>query len=549
MKYIKQSIIKRVFALLLCTILFSFTVFMSYGNTLIVKADDIGYDVLLRDATNIALATLGIYVTAQSGGSLAPVMIPYISAIAGAGFDVHDYVTDNGDGTTTVSEDFVQLVLQSYNQYKEENAEKFDGTMVSGEDGYYYFPEISFTCFYSPGNTSFNQTERCTDIYTYYPCAVYFMDLRGFIVFYNSGSDEFYCLEEIYSGNGSRDPDIICPATETFLCPKECTSAIIGVGVYQRYFTRVHVGVYDSNPPAGSSLTADSQYIPVYRDISALKQGLRTGDFSAAYNYGKVSGLESSKYTGSYSGGDIIVANEKLEGISDKLAEIDETGKSIDDKLKDLLDWLGIGGGSSGTGGSSAPSGWYESVLAYLDSILSALEALVWIEADDTINADKKDLFDLIDRIWEDPENGSQEAADTISGSFLDVAKGITKKFPFSIPWDIHALFTVFANAGSPEPAAMAYSAGPAAHYSDSGGIQAYTTDPEGLAQDAHDAPYFVLPLVIESYGINENVVVDLKDFQTVSTLSRSLLAVLFAVFLIKFTVSLMEMFKGGADG
>ncbi len=265
---------------------------------------------------------------------------------------------------------------------------------------------------------------------------------------------------------------------------------------------------------------------------------------------------------------------DKLDGVlNDLLDKIDSTTdeNTIEDLLQQILDEMknhgggnqggNQGGGNEGggsyddTGLLAVLSGYFDSVLAYLDQILSAIDALVWIEVDDsTVTEGDKDLFDLIDKIWENPETGSQEAADKLSGSFLDIVKGMTKKFPFSIPWDIHALFSVFARAGQsqPETAMLAdgYGIMPLVGEPDDGEYDYPNGDGTSTVinwdDNPHDAPYFVLPLVVESYGIEEYIEVDLKDFQTVSTLSRSLLAVLFAVFLIKFTISLMEFFRGG---
>lgn len=79
-------------------------------------------------------------------------------------------------------------------------------------------------------------------------------------------------------------------------------------------------------------------------------------------------------------------------------------------------------------------------------------------------------------------------------------------KFPFSIPWDIHHIFTVLA--------------------------------------DTPKAPYFELPLVIERYGINEKIVIDMSRFQVLSDLSRSMFSMLFAIFLINLTFKVVAMRK-----
>lgn len=245
-----------------------------------------------------------------------------------------------------------------------------------------------------------------------------------------------------------------------------------------------------------------------------------------------------------------------LSQLLDKIGDADDEDK-IEELLQEILDAIkngggggngdNQGGGNTGTGGGgyddrtllSVLGGYFSSVLGYLEDISYTLKGLVWIEADNKLDQDKSDLFDLIDKIWKDPETGSQEAADTLTGSFSEIASGITKKFPFSIPWDIYSLFTVFS--GTPPPDTATYRTVTL-------GVQPFTVDEEDLEQDEHEAPYFVLPLRIDSFRIYEEVVIDLKDFSSVSKLSRGLLAALFAVFLIKFTIRIIELFRGGVD-
>ena len=233
------------------------------------------------------------------------------------------------------------------------------------------------------------------------------------------------------------------------------------------------------------------------------------------------------------------LSEEELEKLIDELiGKIGEIGGELGDKTDQTNTLLG-GISSTLSGIASSLSGYFSSVLSYLDQILEAIKALVWIEAGEDEDDGMSDLFDLIDKIWQDPETGSQEAADTLSGSFAEIASGITKKFPFSIPWDIYNLFRVFSGAPSPDEAAF---------HTMTLGVEPFTVDNEDLEQDIHEAPYFKLPLRLDSYGIYEEVVIDLADFKTVSTLSRGLLSVLFAVFLIKFTIRIIELFKGGSS-
>lgn len=99
-----------------------------------------------------------------------------------------------------------------------------------------------------------------------------------------------------------------------------------------------------------------------------------------------------------------------------------------------------------------------------------------------------------------------EDVVPTVNDSLFDVAGSIRYKFPFSIPWDLRYLFTVLA--------------------------------------DTPKAPYFELPIVIERYGINEKIIVDLKPYEKLSVLSRSLFSLLFAIGLIKLTFLVVGMRK-----
>lgn len=99
-----------------------------------------------------------------------------------------------------------------------------------------------------------------------------------------------------------------------------------------------------------------------------------------------------------------------------------------------------------------------------------------------------------------------EDIVPTVNDSFADIAAALKYKFPFSIPWDIHHIFSVLA--------------------------------------DTPKAPYFELPLVIERYGINEKIVIDMSRFQVLSNLSRSMFSMLFAIFLINLTFKVVAMRK-----
>lgn len=541
-----EQILKRILVLLLAGCIFFTTTFFSYKNVLVVEAAD--YEDLLRDAVNVALAAFGVFAAVNGGAAITPaLLLPFITNIAGTGFDIYDYVTDNGDGTTTISEEFIQIVGQAYQQYKEENADLFDGNLNMTQDGYYYFPEIEVIVSrigWDFPEAGFTGTVRFTDIYSLFPCAVWLKHTNDhvipIIIYYNYATDKFY--SSFYSWTD--DDEVKGISTFSTFNPKLCTKTYVDVCVSQSYFDSFGVGFISCDVGPSTTMTASSSSIPIYASLGALKQGLRTGDFSAAHNYGTIPDMESSKYTGFYEGGDITVTNEKLSGISGKLDEINDTGKSIDDKLKDLLDWLGVGNGAgSGNTGildgisgilegiASALSGYFDSVLAYLDSILASIQDLIFVEQ---IKPDDEhmDLSDMINDVWKDPQNGSQAVADSLSASFSDMASALMAKFPFCIPNDFYSLLNVFS--GMPESLAAPLS-------SEGDGIQTYA----GTAA----APRFELPLVVESLGIEEMVVIDMADFQLLSTVLRIFISLIFAVGLMKLTAVVVQLINNAWGG
>lgn len=247
--------------------------------------------------------------------------------------------------------------------------------------------------------------------------------------------------------------------------------------------------------------------------------------------------------------------NSKPGGNSGNYSKTDELLQQILEQLINLADRINSGSGSSGSGSSDSKdyTGFFGAILEYLDiivnylaGILEGIENLVfleWTSQDEDIG----DLSDIIKGIKDDPETGSQAAADYLTTSFSDIATGLTKKFPFSIPWDLYALFSVFSEVDSPQTvsASSIQTYGIVSVYDSSGGGH---SRPGIVEPETSNAPRFMLPLVIESAGINENIIIDLSGFQSVSVLSRSLFTVLFALFLLKLTLKIIPLFKGG-DG
>lgn len=509
---IKQTT-KRVLAYLLVGCIVSSAAFFSYSNTMTVKAVDNGD--LAEDVVYTILATIGVVgATVASGGTLTvPMLMPFLYQIAGDGFDVYNYITDNGDGTVTVSDDLTQMVIQAYQLYKEENAALFDGTMEKTADGYYDFGDVTVSSYF-PSSDSLNTTQ-IKGIKTNYPCALLVLEnassdgkhsFNGMAVVYYSETTGLlytgYCnqLKEIYSEYSSYF------ASETNVgphyCGHLCTIYVDRNGQSSSsnsYF--VGANIVSGGLIPDISVTVSSSSIPVYKDnIPALYEGLRTGDFSGAYNYGTMPDCESSKYTGSYSGGDITVKTEKLDGIQEKLDEINQTDKNIDDKLQELLDWLN---GEESGGSSGGFSGWLEKIYAKLQDIEKILKKLKNWTIADTI-ADVADAIadwgSLIHDLLADADSGAESVVSALS-STLDQSL-LRTKFPFSIPWDLLLV------------------------------VSAFSAEPE--------APCFEIPFSFPSLGVDYTLVIDLNSFGTLSKICRSLMSIIYAVGLLKATPDIL---------
>lgn len=237
------------------------------------------------------------------------------------------------------------------------------------------------------------------------------------------------------------------------------------------------------------------------------------------------------------------VIDELLKQIQDNTDE-----KEIEDLLRQILEEIrnGQGTGGGGTGGGdvnvdidlSTTNGLLSKILAKVTQIFDKLsesvegvsdsvhtkiqdtldEMLVqikklkhWTMADTAVNAADAvaDWLDFLKGIFDDMENGAGNAVAAIS-SGMDGATGLLKtKFPFCIPWDVAFLVTFLAH----EP----------------------------------ETPVFKLPIHLESIGIDEYIEVDMSDFSGISTISRTILMLIYCYGLLNLTMKIIPMAKEGS--
>lgn len=258
---------------------------------------------------------------------------------------------------------------------------------------------------------------------------------------------------------------------------------------------------------------------------------------------------------------DLSEVQDSLDDIGKALQELIEQIKNdtseddIEKLLQEILDELRNGGGGSGGGSGGGESGGgieYDdsnllSLLSgYFDKVLSYLKQLVdkdytqtvqdsggWLgkihdKMDDIIKQLKSikrwtiadtiadgagavaDWASLIGDILSDKENGVSNAISTVSSALSDTGDLLRSKFPFCLPWDILLLITVFA------------------------------AEPE--------TPYFEIPIQFDvsliGISVDYTLVVDFGQYEYLSKISRTVLAMTYAVGLIKMTFNVVMIKK-----
>lgn len=269
---------------------------------------------------------------------------------------------------------------------------------------------------------------------------------------------------------------------------------------------------------AGSSTApvTVSANIPIFPSDEAWKEALQSGDYTGALNYNRVypiadwlkddwSGVLYDPLTGLNTGLDWF--NLIRQGLASS-ALADSTGKSYRNGIRDYF--------------KEANENRDESNLPYIDPGLSPIYLPstmpgVSIDPDSDVTVKPGTNPEPVSPVEPVPVPGNAKDLNenlnnvavyvpTLADSLTDMGDGLKKKFPFSIPWDIHYILSGLA------------------------------TTPK--------APRFELPLKVELYGIDETIVVDMARFQVLSDLSRSIFSLLFAMVLINLTIKVIGSLK-----
>lgn len=313
---------------------------MSYENTMLVRAiDEEGY---YKTAVGVVLSLLGVIEIAASGGSLTPIAAAQIAGgLAMAGIELKDYLTDNGDGTYTMSATFIAMVLDEAR--KLEDAGFHDYKSIQNYDGTYNVVGYSFFA-----NADYNS-----------PNSFYFSDTvnsRPFCIVIDTNYYMFY----VYTGDGMKHSESVVSISYKLYIK----------GVFTRESTGKSIG--------GFNYDITSVNIPVFASSNDAHNAFANGDFSSALNYREKPLFEyGSVYAPVYNGGSVTFRKEVLDGFEDKLQEVNDKYDDVDDKVNALYDYIlnydGSGDDSGGNSGSGDNSGNNSGSSDNYDSILDAI--------------------------------------------------------------------------------------------------------------------------------------------------------------------------------
>lgn len=166
------------------------------------------------------------------------------------------------------------------------------------------------------------------------------------------------------------------------------------------------------------------------------------------------------------------------------------------------------GDGTDDTGGGLLKK-LYDAVKDGFADVVKELKKIKRWTALDTIIDGAGFITDIISFVTDllDPDKAADAVAEFVANG-ADALAGVKElvdgKFPFCIPMDIYTLIRVLAH----EP----------------------------------ETPRFEIPFVLERYGINENLVIDLSDFEYVSTICRTFLTISWCFALINVTTKITDM-------
>lgn len=519
--------IKRILVLFCCTLLLSMSIFMSYSTA--VHADD---DYNLKDGLqDVCLIALGI------GGILAPpaelTFLGIVGIVSGAlgavdgAESIIDHITDNGDGTYTINEEFIQAVMDAAQQLEDRGFT--DKDIIKQKNGSY---DLHYVVVDSEA-TCFRHYDKVTIKYE----GLISMNGLAACLITSSSEAGYYNLSLCYANNSTHLVE------------------------YQRAVYSCGVLLNASNLSLNGQTYGAN--VPIFSDAASLNAYFANGTgYKDALNYRETPLFRRhSAYTPTYTGGSVTVNRTVIENINQKIAEVDSEDSLTDDQKIELLQQYIYSGGTSGTEGSGSgsypghtdyddnkdlPSGtdlsdtnsWLKKIYLKvcqiydkmnatveaaedaalakiqesLDEIITQLKKIKHWAAIDTVIDGVDAVADWLDLIHDVLKDGAGSAVSALSSALQDSTDLMKQKFPFSIPWDI--LFLVSVLSAEPE------------------------------------MPQFSIPFNFEfpalDLAVDYQIELDFTHLQWLSDLSRLLLSMTYAAGLMKKTVDIVTANKEG---
>lgn len=555
MKTKKLSLLKRILVVFCCTTLLSSSIFSAYSMT--AYASETEWDDAAKACISIAGVICGLIFAPEITTGLV------ISALLDTAYNsitIGKYIYENSDGTYTIDESFVQAVMDAAEQLEAQGFTDSDAKRQG--EGYLemYKWTVSNTYMYAEPYQSTNSSHHDT----YIRSSEVKGRVAGFNEIYSSTDSNGRSYTSYNHTVYNRSLNVVTGGGQgIFLTDGKVYQTSIsgsnGDGMM------IHDGTRKGDQYSGSSSFGGN--FPIFSTYEAMSNYLYTGNgYRDAENY-RAQPLfrRHSSYTPTYSGGSVTVSRTVVQNITQKIAEVDaDDTKTDDEKIEALQRYIlsggtpDIGGGGSGGGypgdkdyddNKDLPAGtdltdtnsWlkkiYLKVCQIFDKMNTAVEdagsaamARIQESLDEIIVQLKKikrwtavdtvidgvdalaDWLDLIKDVIKDAKEGAGSAVAAIAGTVGDSVDTMSKKFPFSVPWDI--LFFISVLSAEPQ------------------------------------VPHFEIPFNIElsalDITIDYTMELDFEQLQWLSDLSRLLLSMTYAVGLFKMTAGITSVGKEG---
>lgn len=260
-------------------------------------------------------------------------------------------------------------------------------------------------------------------------------------------------------------------------------------------YTTINNNITQAITDKGSGLT-DEEYQKIVDEVmKKVQQEIDSKDDGG--NTGGGSGGDSGN-TGGGSGGDSGntgggESNTWLEKIYNRLGDILEKIGTVTgvDTLVSLVQQIADDVHKLKNGEAIAPDMSVTNGL--LSDIAASLKTLIGVSA----------AGDISDLLADTVGDKISDYIGNVKNAATEMTDALQEVFPFSIPWDLMAIF--------------------------------------GLFSAESKAPVFDIPIVVPSLGINETFHIDFSDFEYISVICRTMLGISFAVGLMWITIELTK--------